>query len=79
MRTFLELILILIHLTCGQPARGTELLSSQIANTHTHYRNLIIVEGQLSLLTKYNKTQSLLGKDNIILRTLPPCVSTLLI
>jgi hypothetical protein len=49
---FLEHLLLLIHLTLGQPARGTELLSLRHSNTmQGHHRNIFIENGIVSTVT----------------------------
>lgn len=77
MEIFLELLLVLTHLSCGQPPRGTELLTVLVSNTVTHQRHIFLVNGELAILTRYNKSQAVLGKEKPILRTLPPCISQL--
>lgn len=74
---FLELLLVLTHITCGQPPRGTEILSVLVSNSETHRRHVFIIDGQLVLITNYNKNQSVTGRENFILRGLPDCISKL--
>jgi len=74
---FLELLMVLTQLCCGQPPRGTELLSTLICNTATHQRHLFVFNGELAIITNYNKSQSVIGKGTLILRTLPNCLSKL--
>jgi len=74
---FLEILLVLSHLACGQPPRGTELLSVLVCNTPTHQRHIFVINGELGIITNYNKSQSVVGKGTIILRTFPQCISRL--
>ena len=74
---FLEILLVLSHLACGQPPRGTELLSILVCNTATHQRHLFVINGELAIITNYNKSQSVVGKGTLILRTFPECLSRL--
>jgi hypothetical protein len=54
--TFLQRLLLLTHITGGQPARGTELLSIQYCNTvHGLLRNIFIENGLVSFVTCYHK------------------------
>jgi hypothetical protein len=77
---FLEQMLLLIHITSGQPARGTELLSLQHSNTaQGHHRNVFIEEGLISTVTSYHKGYNITGSTKIIHRYLPKEVSELLV
>lgn len=74
---FLEILLILTQLSCGQPPRGTELLPVLLSNTNSHQRHVFIVNGEFTIITNYNKTQGVVGKESLILRTLPACIGKL--
>jgi hypothetical protein len=77
---FLERLLLLIHLTAGQPARGSEILSLRHINTmNGHYRNVFIEGGIVSTVTTYHKGYSTTGNTKIIYRYLPKEVGELLI
>jgi hypothetical protein len=77
---FLERLLLLIHITAGQPARGTELLSLQCCNTkHGLRRNIFLENGLVSFVTFYHKGYSVSGSVKIIHRYLPKDVSRLLV
>ena len=77
---FLEQILLLIHLTAGQPARGTELMSLQHSNTaQGHHRSIFIEEGLISTVTSYHKGYNITGSTKIIHRYLLKEVSELLV
>jgi hypothetical protein len=77
---FLERLLLLIHITGGQPARGTELLSLQPYNTqHGLWRSIFIENGLVSFVTSYYKGYSVSGSTRIIHRYLPKDVSRLLV
>ncbi|KAF3031175.1 hypothetical protein E8E12_000438 [Didymella heteroderae] len=77
---FLEQMLLLIHLTAGQPARGTELMSLQQSNTaQGHHRSIFIEEGLVSTVTSYHKGYNITGSTKIIHRYLPKEVSELLV
>jgi hypothetical protein len=77
---FLEQMLLLIHITSGQPARGTELLSLQHCNTaQGHHRSIFIEEGLISTVTSYHKGYNITGSTKIIHRYLPKEVSELLV
>jgi hypothetical protein len=77
---FLERLLLLVHLTSGQPARGTELLSLRYINTvNGSHRNLFIDNGMVSTVTTYHKGYSTTGSTKIIHRYLPKEVGELLV
>jgi hypothetical protein len=77
---FLERLLLIVHITAGQPARGTELLSLQHCNTvHGLRRNIFIENGLVSFVTYYHKGYSVSGSVKIIHRYLPPEVSELVV
>jgi hypothetical protein len=77
---FLERLLLLIHLTAGQPARGSEILSLRHINTvNGHHRNVFIEGGMVSTVTTYHKGYSTTGNTKIIHRYLPKEVGELLI
>jgi hypothetical protein len=77
---FLELLLLLIHILGGQPARGTELLSLQLRNTvHGLRRNIFAENGLVGFVTFYHKGYSVSGSTKIIHRYLPEAISELLI
>jgi hypothetical protein len=76
----LELLLVLMHLTGGQPARGTELLSIRYKNTAAGAeRNITIEEGMLAFATRYHKGWLSSTKAKVIHRYVPREVADLLI
>lgn len=77
---FLERLLLLIHLTSGQPARGTEVMTLQHSNTmQGHHRGIYIEEGLIGTVTSYHKGYNITGSTKIIHRYLPKEVSELLV
>ena len=77
---FLELLLLLIHLTSGQLARGTEILSICHMNTvHGHHCNIFIENGMVSTVTSYHKGYNVTGSTKIIHRYLLKEVGELLV
>jgi hypothetical protein len=78
--SFLERLLLLVHLTSGQPARGTEILSLRHCNTvNGHHRSIFIEGGLLSTVTAYHKGYNIVGSTKIIHRYLPKEVSELVV
>lgn len=78
--SFLERLLLLVHTTAGQPARGTEILSLRHCNTvNGHHRNVFIEDGLVSTVTAYHKGYNIIGSTKIIHRYLPSEVSELVV
>jgi hypothetical protein len=75
---FLESILLLVHLTAGQPARGTEITGLQHVNT-VYHRNVFVEDGLVAIVTSYHKGYACTGTTKIIHRYLPREISELLI
>ncbi|OOO04500.1 hypothetical protein AFCA_000004 [Aspergillus flavus] len=77
---FLQRLLLLIHITGGQPGRATELLSLRHSNTvHGRHRNIFIEHGLVSTVTTYHKGYSISNTTKIIHRYLPKPVSELVV
>lgn len=66
----------LIHLSSGMPARATEICEYRLVNG-TSARNIYFVDGQILIISRYNKSNSLTGRNNVILRFLPESISKL--
>lgn len=78
--SFLERLLFVIHITGGQPSRGTELTSLQFCNsTHGIRRSVFIENGLISFVTFYHKGYSVQGLTKIIHRYLPREISELVV
>ncbi|KAM0689937.1 hypothetical protein Q7P36_008703 [Cladosporium allicinum] len=75
---FLEALLLLVHLTAGQPARGTEITGIQHANTLFH-RNVFVEDGLVSIVTSYHKGYTCTSTTKIIHRYLPHEISELVV
>lgn len=73
---FLEVLLILVYITSGQPARGTEIIGLLHSNTTLHW-NIFAEDGLISLVTSYHKGYTCTGSTRIIHRYLPKEVSEL--
>ncbi|EDN03549.1 predicted protein [Histoplasma mississippiense (nom. inval.)] len=77
---FLEQLLLVVHLTGGQPARATELLSIRHSNTVCgRHRSIFIEHGLVSMVTTYHKGYSMTNSTKIIHRYLPAEVSELVV
>jgi len=78
-RQFLELLCIIVHLSYGQPARGTELEIIRILNTPDGERGLYWIDALVMVLGIYSKTQKISGRNRLVPRFLPKAVGDLLI
>jgi hypothetical protein len=77
---FLERLLLLVHLTAGQPVRGSGRLSLRHVNTiDGHHRSVSIEGGMVSTVTTYHKGYRPTGNTKIIHRYLPKEIGELLI
>jgi superfamily II DNA helicase RecQ len=65
---FLELLLFCIHTTWGQPARGTEILSTRFQNGILQDRNVFVIDARGVIVTRYHKSQALLDRPKVIPR-----------
>lgn len=77
---FRGLLLILMHISGGQPARGPEILSVRHRNTpQGGHRNMFIEDGTVVFVTKYHKGYQMSGDAKIIHRYLPRQVGELVV
>lgn len=73
-------LLILMHITGGQPARAPEILSVRHENTAKgNHRNLFVEGGLVVFVTQYHKGYAMSGDIKIIHRYLPREVSELVV
>ena len=78
-RRFIQLLIFNIHLTSGNPARGTELETLQFRNSSLKNRNVYVFQDKIALIPTYNKTNNLKGSERLIPRFLPKELSHILI
>jgi hypothetical protein len=77
---FLERLLLLAHMTSGQPPRGTELTSLQYYNAaHSRRRNIFIENGLVTFVTFCYKGYSITNSIKMIHRYLTQEPSELLV
>jgi superfamily II DNA helicase RecQ len=77
---FREKLLALMHMTAGQPARATEILSIRHSNTiKGGHRNIFIEDGMVVFVTRYHKGYAVSGDVKVIHRYLPREVGELLV
>jgi superfamily II DNA or RNA helicase len=78
-KQLMEQLLILVHITGGQPARGTEIAILRHFNAQQNMRNVYIQDGRVIIVTRYHKAQALTGQLRVIPRFLPTRVGQLLV
>lgn len=77
---FMEKLLVLIHVTAGQPARVQELLSIRYCNTEKGgHRSIFVENGLLAIVAYYHKGYNITGSAKIIHRYLPEEVGDILL
>jgi hypothetical protein len=80
MQAFLRRLLLLVHITGGQPARGTELLILRWRNSaRCETRNIFIENGLVSFVTSYHKNYAATNSTKIIHRYLPSEIGEMLV
>ncbi|KAL5371657.1 hypothetical protein DPSP01_014102 [Paraphaeosphaeria sporulosa] len=68
---FLTLLMVCVHVTSGQPGRGSEITSMRFRNGLLQDRNLFVVDGDVMTVARYHKSQSQWDKPKIVPRFLP--------
>lgn len=68
---FLELLLAGVHITSGQPGRGTEITTMRHRNGVLQDRNIFVMDGQVMTVVRYHKSQSQWDKPKVVPRFLP--------
>ncbi|KAL2196647.1 hypothetical protein P885DRAFT_77767 [Corynascus similis CBS 632.67] len=71
-------LLALIHLTGGQPSRGTELLCLEHCNGTSTSRGVYIQGGHVFLVSRHTKARTITNREFQVARTLPDVVGRLL-
>jgi superfamily II DNA helicase RecQ len=77
-RRFLRKLMVILHITGGQPARGPELGSVKVSNSIYSARNIYVINGRMCFLTTYDKARKRRGNSEYVVRSLPDRVSQLL-
>jgi superfamily II DNA/RNA helicase len=79
LKEFRGLLAVLMHISGGPPARGSEILSIRHVNAPQNMRNIFILDGQVIFVTAYHKSQALTGKHKVITRFLPATLGKMLV
>jgi superfamily II DNA or RNA helicase len=67
---FRELLLLCVHWTGGQPARGTEITSVRFRNGYMQDRNVFAIHGHMAVVTRYHKSASQYDQPKVVPRFL---------
>ena len=78
-RQFLQKLMVAMHVTGGQPARGPEIGSIKVVNNIFSARGIYVINGRAVFVTTYDKAQKRRGKTEYILRYLPDTISQILV
>ena len=78
-KRFLELLMLAMHLTGGQPARGPEIGSIKYRNSALTLRNLFVIRGNTFFTVEYHKARAVMNHSYFIVRCLPPRLAELLV
>lgn len=76
-KRFQEYLFMLIHITGGQPARGTEISSILRRDSMVSDRNIFVLGGQVCVITQYHKSMAITDQEKVIPRWLPAKVGQL--
>lgn len=75
---FLRTLIVAMHISGGQPARGPEIGSIKVSNSVYSARNLYVINGRMCFLTMYDKARKRRGNTDYIVRFLPDDISQVL-
>lgn len=75
-KKFEELLLVLAHITGGQPSRGEEIPGLRLANGINRDRNVFVIDGEVVLVTRYHKSQAHFDSPRVVPRFLPARVGS---
>jgi len=78
-KKFLQGLMLVMYLTGGQPARGTELGSIKFRNTSLSNRNIFIYRGMVCYTTEYIKPRSTTALSFYVVRYLPKNVGEMVL
>ena len=75
----IEILIPIFQIMSGQPARCTELATTQIRNDDTSRRTLMLVNRRVVNILSYSKTRSITGRPRLVPRFLDSRASSLLL
>jgi superfamily II DNA helicase RecQ len=78
-KRFEEFLLLLAHITGGQPSRGEEITGLRLVNGINRDRNVFIIDGEVVLVTQYHKSLAHFDSPKVIPRFLPGRIGQLFV
>ncbi|KAG8674011.1 hypothetical protein FPOAC1_007330 [Fusarium poae] len=78
-KRFEEFLLLLAHITGGQPSRGEEITGLRLINGINRDRNIFIIDGKVVLVTQYHKSLAHFDSPKVIPRFLPGRIGQLFV
>ncbi|RSL77007.1 hypothetical protein CEP52_017750, partial [Fusarium oligoseptatum] len=78
-KKFEEFLLLLSHITGGQPSRGEEITGLRLVNGINRDRNVFVIDGDVVLVTQYHKSLAHFDSPKVIPRFLPERIGQLLV
>ncbi|RGP59431.1 af291909_2recq family helicase [Fusarium sporotrichioides] len=78
-KRFEEFLLLLAHITGGQPSRGEEITGLRLINGINRDRNIFIIDGEVILVTQYHKSLAHFDSPKVIPRFLPGRIGQLFV
>ena len=72
-------LIVSMHISRGQPARGPEIGSIKVSNSVYSARNIYVINGRMVFLTMYDKARKRRGNTDYIIRCLPDDISQVLV
>ncbi|KAF6525709.1 hypothetical protein HZS61_011504 [Fusarium oxysporum f. sp. conglutinans] len=78
-KRFEEFLLLLAHITGGQPSRGEEITGLRLINGINRDRNIFIIDGEVVLVTQYHKSLAHFDSPKVIPRFLPGRIGQLFV
>src|SRR5947207_14537561 len=65
MKRFLEILYIIVLITCGLPGKTKEMTSLKFVNTMNDDRNIYLEDEQFIFITEYHKSQAIMDMSKI--------------
>jgi hypothetical protein len=65
-KQFLLKLMVAMHIMGGQPARSPEIGSIKVQNSVTSSRNIFVINGQMAVVTTYDKARKRRGKTEYV-------------
>jgi hypothetical protein len=74
-KQFLLKLMVVIHLTRGQPVRSPEISSVKFCNNEASSRNIFVINRRVAVVTTYDKNRKRRGKNEYVFCYFPDQLS----